>query len=181
MIHLPSPSRKVHLGTYHQAGSSSEKHWLSSCGAKKGGHLKYISKISLFLLFTTLFCVMSVAHEPVLWDGILKDHMSWFGLPTHQHCNRLQTVLYFFDLGICVISSSEQPGRGNAVCYLGRINILVLCILILSFLVLLPERWRDQCWDINSLNLPSLQNYFCSFARLSWGLTDWYKTCWCHD
>lgn len=88
---------------------------------------------------------MSVAHEPVLWDGILKDHMSWFGLPTHQHCNRLQTVLYFFDLGICVISSSEQPGRGNAVCYLGRINILVLCILILSFLVLLPERWRDQC------------------------------------
>lgn len=83
---------------------------------------------------------MSVAREPVLSDGILKDHMSRFGLPAHQHCNHLQTVLYFFELGICVISSPEQPGRGNAVCYLGRINILVLCIVILSFLALLPER-----------------------------------------
>lgn len=83
---------------------------------------------------------MSIAREPVLWNGILEDHMSWFRLPAHQHYNHLQTVLYFFDLRICVISSPEQPGRGNAVCYLGRINILVLRIVILSFLALLPER-----------------------------------------
>lgn len=146
MIHLPSPSREVCSGAYHQAGSSSVKHVLSSfCGTKKGGHLKHIAKIRLFLLFMTLVCIMSTAREPLLWDGILKDHMSWFGLPTHQHCNHLQTVLYFFDLRICVISYPEQPGRGKAVCYLGRFNTLVLCIVILSFLALPPKLQGDQC------------------------------------